>query len=216
MRALLDKTYLKSRATLIDAEQAGDFGAGAPTAGGTVYLTAADSDGMMVCFIQSNYSGFGSGVAVPETGIHLQNRGLGFTLQPGHPNQVGPRKRPFHTIIPGFIMKTGGPLTSFGVLGGPMQAQGHLQMLLRMNVFGQDPQAASDAPRWRFVSGRKLALEAEMPPETVAALRRLGHEITMESPDQAFAFGGAQIIHRLEHGYVGGSDHRKDGAAIGF
>jgi gamma-glutamyltranspeptidase / glutathione hydrolase len=214
--ALLDRAYLASRAALIDPQGAGNFGAGAPTAGGTVYLSAADASGMMVSFIQSNYSGFGSGIAVPGTGIHLQNRGCGFTLERGHPNEVGPRKRPFHTIIPGFIMRNGAPLTSFGVMGGPMQAQGHLQMLLRMHVFGQNPQTASDAPRWRFIAGRKLAIEAEMPEETVQALRALGHEITLENPDQAFAFGGAQIIHRLEHGYVAGSDHRKDGAAIGY
>lgn len=214
--ALLDHAYLKRRAALIDAGKAGDFSAGAPTAGGTVYLSAADASGMMVSFIQSNYSGFGSGVTVPGTGIHLQNRGCGFTLEAGHPNQVGPKKRPFHTIIPGFAMKQGKPLMSFGVMGGPMQAQGHLQMLLRTQIYGQNPQAASDAPRWRYVSGRTVALEAEMPAEIIEQLRALGHEISQEAPDQAFAFGGAQLIGRLEGCYVAGSDHRKDGAAVGF
>ncbi|MGV8950887.1 MAG: gamma-glutamyltransferase family protein [Cypionkella sp.] len=216
VEALLDRAYLKSRAALIDARQAQDFGAGAPTAGGTVYITTADASGMMVSYIQSNYSGFGSGVAVPGTGIHLQNRGSGFTLEAGHPNVVGPNKRPFHTIIPGFLMRDGAPLMSFGVMGGPMQAQGHVQMVLRTQLYGQNPQAASDAPRWRYVKGRSVAVEWSMPAETVAALEAMGHATTREMPDASFAFGGAQLIHRLGAGYVGGSDHRKDGMAVGF
>jgi gamma-glutamyltranspeptidase/glutathione hydrolase len=171
---------------------------------------------MMVSYIQSNYAGFGSGVVVPETGISLQNRGLGFTMEQGHPNQVGPRKRPFHTIIPGFLMQGGAPLMSFGLMGGPMQAQGHLQMVLRTQVFGQNPQTASDAPRWRFVSGRKVAVEWAMDDATVKGLEALGHQVTRESPDSSFAFGGAQLIHRLGDLYVAGSDHRKDGAAVGY
>lgn len=215
-KALLDPAYLAGRARLINPALAGDPQAGAPTEGGTVYITTADQSGMMVSYIQSNYAGFGSGVVVPGTGIHLQNRGFGFTVEPGHPNQVGPRKRPFHTIIPGFLMKGGEPLMSFGVMGGPMQAQGHMQMVLRTHLYGQNPQAASDAPRWRFVSGRKVAVEWAMPDQIVAGLAELGHEITRESPDSSFAFGGAQLIWRLDGTYVGGSDHRKDGAAIGF
>jgi len=200
-----------------DRAKTGQPGAGAPTEGGTVYITAADANGMMVSFIQSNYAGFGSGVVVPGTGMHLQNRGFGFTLEPGHVNQVGPRKRPFHTIIPGFLMAGETPLMSFGVMGGPMQAQGHVQMVLRTQVWGQSPQAASDAPRWRFIAGRKVAVEWGLDQTTMAELSALGHEITRERPDQAFGFGGAQLIHRLDQGhYVGGSDHRKDGAAIGF
>ena len=214
--ALLDSDYLRDRAALIDRQRSQEFGAGAPTAGGTVYITAADADGMMVSFIQSNYAGFGSGVVVPGTGIHLQNRAIGFTLEPGHPNAVGPSKRPFHTIIPGFVMKDGQPLMSFGLMGGPMQAQGHLQMVLRTQLFGQDPQLASDAPRWRFVSGRKLAVEWSMPDEIVAGLEALGHQITRNTPDASFAFGGAQLIARSDEGYVSGSDHRKDGAAVAF
>ena len=215
-QALLDPAYLARRSRLINPALAGDPQAGAPTEGGTVYITTADQSGMMVSYIQSNYSGFGSGVAVPGTGIHLQNRGFGFTLEPGHPNQVGRCKRPFHTIIPGFLMKGGEPLMSFGVMGGPMQAQGHLQMVLRTHLYGQNPQAASDAPRWRFVSGRKVAVEWSMPGEIVAGLAELGHEISRESPDNNFGFGGAQLIWRLEGTYVGGSDHRKDGGAVGF
>jgi gamma-glutamyltranspeptidase/glutathione hydrolase len=215
--AILDENYLASRAALIDPNRAQDFGAGAPRQGGTVYLAAADSSGMMVSFIQSNYAGFGSGVVVPNTGISLQNRGAGFSLDPDSPNLVGPGKRPFHTIIPGFLMGPDGPLMSFGVMGGPMQAQGHVQMVLRTQLWGQDPQMAVDAPRWRVTEGLGVACESTLPEATVTALRTLGHDISLEAPDNAFGFGGAQIIRRvLGGGYAAGSDPRKDGAAIGF
>ncbi len=214
---LLDDAYLAERARLIDPDRAQDFGAGAPKHGGTVYLTAADASGMMVSFIQSNYAGFGSGVVVPGTGIALQNRGAGFTLQPGHQNEVGPSKRPFHTIIPGFVMQGDQPLMSFGVMGGPMQAQAHVQMVLRTQLWGQDPQMAADAPRWRFVDGLNVAMETTWPTQTLEALRAMGHILTLEAPDNAFGFGGAQLIRRLGgRGYAGGSDPRKDGYAIGF
>ena len=146
---LLDPKYLSARAALINRTRALVFGAGAPTEGGTVCLATGDAAGMMVSYIQSNYSGFGSGVVVPGTGISLQNRGFGFSLAEGHPNQVGPRKRPFHTIIPGFVMAGGDPLMAFGLMGGPIQAQGHLQIVLRTQLWDQDPQTAADAPRWR-------------------------------------------------------------------
>ncbi|WP_299778547.1 gamma-glutamyltransferase family protein [uncultured Roseobacter sp.] len=214
---LLDNGYLAARAREIDLTRATDFGAGAPKQGGTVYLTAADASGMMVSFIQSNYAGFGSGVVVPGTGIALQNRGAGFSLDPTHQNHVGPNKRPFHTIIPGFLMGPEGPKMSFGVMGGPMQAQGHVQMVLRTQLFGQDPQMAVDAPRWRVTDGLGVACETTVPEATVEALRAMGHQITLEAPDNAFGFGGAQLIHRLPgRGYVAGSDPRKDGAAVGF
>lgn len=214
---LLGDDYLAKRAALIDPTRAQDFSAGAPKRGGTVYLCAADSSGMMVSYIQSNYAGFGSGIVVPGTGIHLQNRGLGFTTEEGHPNQVAPRKRPFHTIIPGFLTEGGKPKMAFGVMGGPMQAQGHLQMLLRTQVWGQDVQTAVDAPRWRVTEGLGIACETSMPEAALQALSALGHEITLETPDAAFGFGGAQLIHRLDSGgYAGGSDPRKDGCAIGF
>lgn len=213
---LLDPSYLKMRSKLISREKAQLAPVGAPKTGGTVYLTAADSSGMMVSFIQSNYSGFGSGIVVPGTGIHLQNRGLGFTLQPGHANQVGPRKRPFHTIIPGFVTENAEPLMSFGLMGGPMQAQGHLQMVLRTRCYGQNPQMASDAPRWRFVKGNSVAIESSMPEAALKALAERGHQISREEPDNAFGFGGAQLIHRLDDGYVAGTDHRKDGIAAGY
>jgi len=215
--SLLDDMYLASRAKLIDQTQAQDFGAGAPKNGGTVYLTAADASGMMVSFIQSNYAGFGSGVVVPGTGISLQNRGAGFSLDPNSPNHVGPNKRPFHTIIPGFLMGPDGPLMSFGVMGGPMQAQGHVQMVLRTQIWGQDPQMAIDAPRWRVTQGLDIACEDTMPAPILQALTSMGHRISLEAPDNAFGFGGAQLICRLgDAGYAAGSDSRKDGHAVGF
>lgn len=214
---LLDDGYLEDRARLIDPDRAQDFGAGAPKQGGTVYLSAADASGMMVSFIQSNYAGFGSGVVVPGTGIALQNRGAGFSLDPANQNVVAGSKRPFHTIIPGFLMGTNGPKMSFGVMGGPMQAQGHVQMVLRCDLWGQDPQMAADAPRWRITEGLGVACETTLPETTLQTLRDMGHRITLEAPDNAFGFGGAQLVRRLENGtYAGGSDPRKDGAAVGF
>jgi gamma-glutamyltranspeptidase/glutathione hydrolase len=215
-RHLLDDGYLAARARLIDPDRAQDFRSGAPRDGGTVYLSAADESGMMVSYIQSNYAGFGSGVVVPGTGISLQNRGLGFVTTPGHPNRVGPRKRPFHTIIPGFLMRGAEPLMSFGVMGGPMQAQGHLQMTLRTQLWDQDPQTAVDAPRWRAISGLKVAVEPAMGAEAIEALQAMGHAITVEAPDTSFGFGGAQLVQRIPGGYAAGSDPRKDGQAVGF
>jgi gamma-glutamyltranspeptidase/glutathione hydrolase len=214
---MLDPGYLKTRAALIDTSRAQDFGAGAPKRGGTVYLATADAGGMMVSYIQSNYAGFGSGVVVPGTGIHMQNRGSAFVATEGHPNQVGPRKRPFHTIIPGFLMAGDAPRMAFGVMGGPMQAQGHVQMVLRTQLWGQDVQTAVDAPRWRVTEGMGVACESAMADGTLAALSDLGHAITLETPDSAFGFGGAQLVHRLDSGgYAGGSDPRKDGCAVGY
>jgi gamma-glutamyltranspeptidase / glutathione hydrolase len=213
---LLDDDYLAARARLIDPDRAQDFKSGAPRNGGTVYVTAADEHGMMVSYIQSNYAGFGSGVVVPGTCISLQNRGFGFNTKENHPNRVGPRKRPFHTIIPGFLMKGAEPLMSFGVMGGPMQAQGHLQMTLRTQLWGQDPQTAADAPRWRAISGLDVAVEASMDQQTREVLATKGHLISIEPPDSSFAFGGAQLILRIPGGYVAGSDPRKDGQAVGF
>lgn len=214
---LLSPDYLARRAREISPERARDFSAGAPKHGGTVYLSTADASGMMVSYIQSNYSGFGSGVVVPETGIHLQNRGAAFSLAEGHPNQVAPNKRPFHTIIPGMLMRDGHPLMSFGVMGGPIQAQGHVQMVLRTQLWKQDVQAAVDAPRWRVTAGLGVACETTFAPQTLEALRALGHDITLEAPDSAFGFGGAQLVYRLPAGgYAAASDPRKDGQAVGF
>lgn len=214
---LLNPEYLAERARLIDPGKAQDFQSGSPRQGGTVCLSAADASGMMVSFIQSNYAGFGSGVVVPGTGIHLQNRGCGFSLEDGHPNQLGGGKRPFHTIIPGFLMGDNNPLMAFGLMGGMMQAQGHVQMSLRTQLWGQDVQTAADAPRWRVTDGLGVSCEESMNPKTLQALKDMGHDIVVEKPDLAFGFGGAQLIHRLDSGgYAGGSDPRKDGGSYGF
>ncbi|MFN7087438.1 MAG: gamma-glutamyltransferase [Burkholderiales bacterium] len=212
---LLDKDYLKRRAALIATKKAGTPAFGAPGKGGTVYLTAADEAGMMVSYIQSNFSGFGSGVVVPGTGISLQNRGSGFSLRPDHANVVAPRKRPFHTIIPGFVTRDGQPLMSFGVMGGSMQAQGHTQVMLRFVDYHQNPQAAADAPRWRIDSGVKVNIEYGVPAETVAALRARGHD--MQQADRwSTDFGRAQLIYRMDDGYFAASERRTDGQAVGF
>lgn len=186
-----------------------------PAGHDTVYLATADSEGRMVSFIQSNYQGFGSGIVIPETGIALQNRGHGFSLDPTHPNCVGPRKRPFHTIIPGFVTDgDGAPRMAFGVMGGHMQHQGHVQMVTRIFDHGQNPQAASDAPRWHLYPDYSVGLEAGMPTEVAESLRARGHEVRYESREHVF--GGAQLIYRTADGYVAGSDHRKEGQAAGF
>ena len=217
VESLLDKAYLAGRAKLIRKDSACVPEFGIPAHGGTVYLTTADASGMMVSFIQSNYMGFGSGVVVPGTGISLQNRGHGFVLAPGHPNCVGPNKRPFQTIIPGFLTdQANHPLMSFGVMGGHMQPQGHAQMVIRMTDYRQNPQAASDAPRWIVNADNSIGLEPGFNPRTVEALAKLGHRIA-PAESVNFAFGGAQLIWRAgDDGYVAGSDHRKDGGAVGY
>lgn len=212
---LLDDGYLTDRAGLIRLERAGDFAHGTPPRGGTIYLTAADENGMMVSFIQSNYMGFGSGVVVPGTGISLQNRGHGFVLDPAHPNCVAPGKRPFHTIIPGFLTRDGKPQMSFGVMGGNMQPQGHLQTLVRMLSYGQQPQAACDAPRWKVNSGMSVDIESAMQSEVVADLAARGHKIESVA-DSYMDFGAGQFIWKLADGYVAASDARRDGHAAGY
>jgi gamma-glutamyltranspeptidase / glutathione hydrolase len=210
---LLGKEYLAQRAQLVDVRRALPASAGTPT-GGTVYLTAADADGMMVSMIQSNFTGFGSGVVVPGTGVSLQNRGVGFVSTPGHPNQVGPHKRPYHTIIPGFITKDGAPVMSFGVMGGTLQPQGHVQVMVRIADYGQNPQAACDGPRFRWVDGLRVSVESGFPPATMDGLRERGHElVTLNDYHQ---FGSCQAIWRLDDGYVAASDPRRDGQAVGF
>jgi gamma-glutamyltranspeptidase/glutathione hydrolase len=235
---LLDADYLAGRARVIDMKKAKEIKEGTlpsprdlsgkgltrrkgkrplfyfPREGGTVYLTAADASGMMVSFIQSNYGGFGSGIVVPGTGISLQNRGLGFVLNEGHPNRVGPRKRPYHTIIPAFVTKAGAPVMSFGVMGGPMQPQGHVQMMVRIADYGQNPQAAADAPRWRVVDGLEVALEEGFDHKVAQALARRGHRVAADQPGGSF--GGAQLIWKTDSGYFAASDPRKDGQAVGY
>jgi gamma-glutamyltranspeptidase/glutathione hydrolase len=215
---MLDDAYLASRAKLIDMKKAQDFGAGNPVKGGTIYLTAADENGMMVSFIQSNYMGFGSGCVEPEFGVSLQNRGYGFSLAPGV-NQVAPGKRPFHTIIPAFLTKDGQPVMSYGVMGGNMQPQGHMQTLVRMLDHGQNPQAACDAPRWRYNAGLEINVEAAMDAGTLQALSERGHRTEVIN-DSYQDFGAGQFIWRAGdpkvEGYVVASDPRRDGQAVGF
>ena len=181
----------------------------------TVYLAAADTGGMMVSLIQSNYMGFGSGIVVPDTGISLQNRGAGFSLQPGHPNQVAPGKRPYHTIIPGFVTRADGPLLAYGVMGGHMQHQGHVQMVTRIFDHGENPQAACDAPRWHVTPDYRLLLEEGYDESVANELAARGHDVAIGAPHGTF--GGAQLVYRLPTGgYFAASDHRKEGAAVGF
>ena len=216
---LLDADYLAARARLIDPKRAQHFGPGYGMKGGTIYLTAADERGMMVSFIQSNYMGFGSGVVEPTFGISLQNRGAGFSLDARSPNLVAPGKRPFHTIIPAFVTRDGAPQMSFGVMGGNMQPQGHVQTLVRMLSHRQNPQAACDAPRWRFNQGLDINVERQMPKATLDGLQRLGHRI-VGLDDSYMDFGAGQFIWRLGdpavEGYAAASDPRRDGAAVGF
>ncbi len=220
---LLDPAYLASRAKLIDMTRAQNFGHGNPAKGGTIYLTAADESGMMVSFIQSNYMGFGSGIVVPGYGLSMQNRGHGFSLDATSPNLVAPGKRPFHTIIPSFLTKRAGSATeavmSFGVMGANMQPQGHLQTILRMLAWGQNPQAACDAPRWRFNAGLEINVEAAMTPATVAGLQALGHRVEVIN-DSYQDFGAGQFIWRLGdpavEGCVAASDPRRDGQAVAY
>ncbi|GAP33632.1 gamma-glutamyltransferase family protein [Piscinibacter sakaiensis] len=216
---LLDDGYLRERAKLIDPRRAQDFGAGNPVKGGTIYLTAADEQGMMVSFIQSNYMGFGSGVVVPGYGLSMQNRGHAFSLDPASPNGVAPGKRPFHTIIPAFLTRDGQPVMSYGVMGANMQPQGHLQTLVRMLDYRQHPQAACDAPRWRYNAGVEINVEQAMAPATVAGLLERGHRVEVIN-DSYQDFGAGQFIWRLGdpsvEGYVAASDPRRDGAAVAF
>lgn len=216
---LLDDAFIQARRSLIDPARAADRvepGAAA-TASETIYLSAADQYGNMISFINSIYWEFGSGVVVPGTGFALQNRGAGFTLELGLANTVAPRKRPFHTIIPAFVTRPAAdgsdePWLSFGVMGGSIQPQGHTQVLLNLLVFGMDLQAAIDAPRFRHLMGRQVALEPPIGEDVRRELAAMGHEIL---PDGSVAFGGSQAVMRLERGWAAASDPRKDGMAVG-
>jgi gamma-glutamyltranspeptidase/glutathione hydrolase len=212
---LLKADYLSERARLIDIRHARNPGYGVPSHGGTVYLSTADANGMIVSFIQSNFMGFGSGIVIPDTGISLQNRAAGFSLEKGHPNQVDGGKRPFHTIIPAFVTQNGQPVMSFGVMGGAMQAQGHTQMMVRIFNYHQNPQAACDAPRWQVFKNMEIAFEPGIKPEVLDDLRKRGHHIDNSIQDIRW-FGGGQLIFKLADGYCGASDPRKDGQAVGF
>jgi gamma-glutamyltranspeptidase/glutathione hydrolase len=220
---MLDDGYLAERARLINMRSAQAMSAGRPPKGGTIYLSTADANGMMVSLIQSNYMGFGSGVVVPGYGLSLQNRGHGFSLDAASPNVVRPGHRPFHTIIPAFLMQGEGagqqPQMSFGVMGGNMQPQGHVQTLARMLWANQQPQAACDAPRWKVMQGLDIEIENAMPAEVASELAARGHQIT-RAYDTYMDFGAGQFIWRLGDpavdGYVAASDSRRDGHAAAF
>lgn len=217
--ALLDDAYLDQRAARIDERRAQDFDHGSPKPGGTVLLTAADEQGQMVSFIQSNYMGFGSGVVIPGTGVALQNRGCCFATTPGHPNHVGPSKRPYHTIIPGFVTRADErgkqrPVMAFGVMGGFMQPQGHVQIVVRLADYKQNPQAALDAPRWNVRAGLKVSLEPGFEARVYEQLRAMGHDLEIADGLNP-AFGRGQCIYRLHDGYCIASDPRSDGQAVG-
>lgn len=210
---LLDKAYAAQRRALI-SETALEPAAGSPPRGGTVYLCTADQDGMMVSFIQSNYAGFGSGIVVPGTGIALQNRGANFSLDVTHPNCLEPSKRPFHTIIPGFLTKKGAAVGPFGVMGGFMQPQGHLQVVVNTVDYHLNPQAALDAPRWQWLEGKKIELEPEFPPEIARGLAARGHQVSVQR--YAGSFGRGQMIWRDGDALIAATESRADGSALVF
>ncbi|RXZ80120.1 gamma-glutamyltransferase family protein [Paenibacillaceae bacterium] len=207
---LLSSAYLAQRRALI-TDQALLPEPGTPKLGGTVYLATADREGNMVSFIQSNYMGFGSGLVVPGTGIALQNRGRDFSLDPEHVNALQPGKKTYHTIIPGFLTKGGQPVGPFGVMGGVMQPQGHVQTLMNTLDFHLHPQAALDAPRWQWTGGKTVLVEPHFPAALAQALSRQGHDIRFAV--ESGSFGRGQLIWRdLTTGMlVGGTDSRADG-----
>jgi gamma-glutamyltranspeptidase/glutathione hydrolase len=218
-QALLTPEYSATRRALI-GERAATPAPGDPARGGTVYLCAADADGMMVSLIQSTYMGFGSHVTVPGLGFGLQNRGAGFSMEAGHRNVVAPGKRPFHTIIPAFLTRDGAPVGPFGVMGGHMQPQGHMQVAMSTVDDGLDPQAALAEPRWYWHAGLSVHVEPHLlaTPEGAAAvegLRRRGHEVSIG--ESAAMFGNGQAIWRMpDGGYVAGSEPRADGCASAY
>jgi gamma-glutamyltranspeptidase/glutathione hydrolase len=211
---LLDKAYAAQRRALI-GERALEPAPGNPPRGGTVYLCVADGDGLMVSYIQSNYMGFGSGLVVPGTGIALQNRGACFVLEPGHPNQVAPGKRPYHTIIPAFLTRGGRAVGPFGVMGGYMQPQGHLQMVVNTVDYGMNPQTSLDAPRWQWLQGKNIEVEMAVARHIISGLDARGHRVAVQGA--VTGFGRGQIIWRLPNdAYVAGSEPRADGCAVGY
>ena len=209
--AMLSPEHAAARRALV-GERALARSPGELPPGGTVYLCSADRDGMMVSLIQSNYHGFGSGIVVPGTGIALHNRGLGFNLEEGHPNEYAPGKRPFHTIIPAFLTRDGRPVGPFGVMGAPMQPQGHIQVVVGTLDHGLNPQAVLDAPRWRVLDGLDAVIEPGPDTDLHRGLAARGHRLMSPDPGETYQFGRGQIIWSLEEGvYVAGSDPRADG-----
>ncbi|SFC27306.1 gamma-glutamyltranspeptidase / glutathione hydrolase [Alkalibacterium subtropicum] len=206
---LLSEEYAKERAALIQT-QAIDARPGIRDDSGTVYLATADNEGNMVSYIQSNYMGFGSGAVVPEYGVSLNNRAVGFVLEEGHVNALAPGKRPFNTIIPGFLTKNNRAVGPFGIMGGHMQPQAHLQVLQSMIDFKMNPQDALDAPRWQWVKDKKVMVEPTMPLALITALKNRGHAVEVEL--EKGNFGRGEIIIKTEHGtYIGATEPRTDG-----
>jgi gamma-glutamyltranspeptidase/glutathione hydrolase len=208
---LLSEEYAEARKSLI-GESARLPEPGKPPKGGTVYLAAADGEGNMISFIQSNYMGFGSGIVIPGTGIGLQNRGADFSLDPSHDNRLEPGKKTYHTIIPGFLTKDNEAIGPFGVMGGYMQPQGHAQVIMNTIDFNLNPQAALDSPRWQWMEGNKVVVENTFPAHIAQALARKGHDIQFAL--DGGGFGRGQIIWRdPETGVLsGGTESRTDGA----
>ncbi|WP_349305584.1 gamma-glutamyltransferase family protein [Bacillus sp. FJAT-49736] len=208
---LLSEEYAAERRALI-GEEALTPEPYTPPSGGTVYLAAADGEGNMVSFIQSNYMGFGSGIVVPGTGIALQNRGADFSLEEDHPNALKPGKKTYHTIIPGFLTKGNQAVGPFGVMGGYMQPQGHFQVIMNTIDFHLNPQAALDAPRWQWIEGKKIQVESHFPLHIAQALIRKGHQIQIATDNGGF--GRGQVIWRNpETGVLmGGTESRTDGS----
>lgn len=214
VKELLADAYGADRSRLI-GDCAEERSAGDPMPGGTVYFAAADGEGCMVSFIQSNYMGFGSGVVIPGTGIGLNNRGHCFSLDPDHPNVIAGRKRPYNTIIPAFLTREGRPVGPFGVMGGFMQPQGHVQVVMNVVDFGMNPQEALDAPRWQWTGGMKVAVEPGFPASEALALEAMGHEVVPEVSSNGF--GRGQIIWRTEDGsLVGATEPRTDGCVAAW
>jgi len=208
---LLSEAYAKERRSLI-GDEALQPAPGTPPSGGTVYLATADEEGNMVSYIQSNYMGFGSGLVVPGTGIALQNRGHNFSMDEDHDNALKPGKKPFHTIIPGFLTKGHDAIGPFGVMGGFMQPQGHLQVIMNSIDFNLNPQAALDAPRWQWIKDKQVTVEQALPNDIVKGLAAKGHQIKVEY--NSGSFGRGQIIWRNPKTgvLVGGTESRTDGA----
>lgn len=206
---MLSDEYAAKRAARI-GETALEPQYGDPSCGGTVYLCAADGEGNMISFIESNYIGFGSGVVVPGTGVAFQNRGNNFSLDPKSANCLAPGKKSYHTIIPGFLSKDGKPVGPFGVMGGFMQPQGHVQVVMNTVDFHMNPQEALDAPRWQWTGGMEVQVERDFPAAEAERLMRMGHQITV--PPENYFFGRGQIIWRDDDGVLcGATEPRSDG-----
>ena len=212
---LLSEEYAKKRKGTI-GQKAIEPAPGRPPKGGTVYLAAADNQGNYVSFIQSNYLGFGSGLVVPDTGIALQNRGNNFSLNPEAHKSLAPGKKTYHTIIPGFLSRANKPVGPFGVMGGFMQPQGHIQVIMNTIDFNLNPQAALDAPRWQWIEGKKFKIEHNFSKRTAKLLAAKGHQIEVEL--ESSTFGKGQIIWKdqKENVLVGATEPRADGAVLGY